>query len=362
MLGQHAGIRTLPLVPVPRTEALPLSYAQQRLWFLAQLEGSSAHYNMPLVLRLQGSLHPKALIRSLETIVARHESLRTRFVAIEGVAYQEILEPDVFRVSEESLLPGDDLRALCNAEAWKAFDLSEAPLIRARLLREADDSHVLLVTMHHSVSDGWSMQVFSRELLELYRAYSRGAENPLAPLAIQYADFAHWQRQWLVGAELERQESYWREQLSGLNAQLSLPADRPRPAVKTYHGAHVPVQGSRALLEQVRSLSERAGVTVFMTLLSAFSVLLSRYSGEEDIAVGSPIANRNRPEIEPLIGFFVNTLVLRTDVSGDPRFVELLGRVKEMALGAYSHQDLPFERLLEIGRHFILLRRREEGI
>ncbi|HLL70296.1 MAG TPA: amino acid adenylation domain-containing protein [Pyrinomonadaceae bacterium] len=343
----------VPLCAVARDGALPLSFAQQRLWFLDQYEPESAAYNIPAAVRLSGALDFAALERTFDEVVRRHESLRTSFaVAADGEARQEIAP------SLKMKLPLVDLRRMperereaavqrmAAEEARRPFDLSNVPLLRASLLQLEEREHVLLLTMHHIVSDGWSMAVLIREVATLYEAFSHNAPSPLAELSIQYADFAHWQRRWLQGEVLERQLNYWKRQLADMPPALELPADHPRPAVQSYRGAThhfaLPADLSDAL--QVRAQSE--GVTPFMLLLAAFQVLLYRYTGQEDISVGSPIANRNRAETESLIGFFVNTLVMRADLSGDPTFSALLGRVKEVALAAYTHQDLPFERLV----------------
>ncbi|HST62244.1 MAG TPA: condensation domain-containing protein, partial [Longimicrobium sp.] len=341
-----------PVVPTERTGALPLSFAQERLWFVDRLEPGSATYNIPAALRLAGAPDVAALERALGEIVRRHEALRTTFMEVDGSPVQVIAPFNGFT------LPVEDLSALSDAdreaavrhradeEAARPFDLSAGPLFRASLLRLGPDDHVLQLGMHHVVSDGWSMGVFFRELSALYEAYREGRESPLPELPVQYADYAVWQREQLEGEALDRQLSYWRERLSGAPELLELPTDRPRPAVQTYRGASVPVELSPELLEQLQALGRSEGATLYMTLLSAFQVLLSKYGGGEDIVVGSPIAGRARREVEELIGFFVNTLVLRTDLSGDPTFRETLRRVREVTLGAYEHQEVPFEKLV----------------
>jgi amino acid adenylation domain-containing protein len=342
-----------PVVPVARDRELPLSFAQQRLWFLDQLEPGSSFYNIPTGVRLRGSLVITALEQSFSEVFRRHESLRTRFGVVNGVPVQLIDEAPEFTLAvlDLSTLPEAEREAETRRvgleESRRPFDLSAGPLLRAMVLRLSEEEHVLLCTMHHIVSDGWSMGVLIRELTTLYEAYATGRKSPFAELEIQYADFAHWQRERLQGEVLERQLGYWKEQLAGAPAVPELPTDYPRSAVQTFSGATRFFVLSAALHEQLDELSRRAGSTLFMTLLAAFQTLLSRYSRQQDVVVGSPIANRNRAETEPLIGFFVNTLVLRTDLSGDPTFRELLGRVREMALGAYAHQDVPFELLVE---------------
>ena len=332
---------------------LPLSFAQQRLWFIDQLEPGTAAYNIPGAVRLSGVLDVAALERSFTEIVRRHEALRTRFETIEGAAVQVIDEAAavVLRcVDLRSTVAAERegaARREAEAEAQRPFDLQAGPLLRVLLLQLEEEEQVLVVTMHHIVSDGWSMGIFIRELASLYGAYRSGAETPLAELPLQYADFAVWQRGWLQGAVLEQQLEYWREQLGGRLPVLELPADRPRPAVRSYGGANYSFRLSGELSAGLRELSQREGVTLFMTLLAGFQSLLSRYTGQEEIVVGTPIANRTRGEVEGLIGFFVNTLVLRTDLSGGVSFRQLLGRVRETALGAYTHQDVPFEQLVE---------------
>jgi amino acid adenylation domain-containing protein len=308
---------------------------------------------MPLALRLKGALDLPALLRSLNAIVGRHEVLRTRIVNREGLPVQIIGDGVDFELPEEDLsgLPAAALEpevgARIREEVLRPFDLSEGALLRGRLLRVAEREQVLLLTMHHIVSDGWSLDLLFRELGAAYAAFSTGRQPALAGLPIQYADFAAWQREWLSGEGLDAQLGYWRGQLEGL-ATLDLPTDRPRPPVQTFVGAREAVVLDRARCGQVRSWSKREGVTLFMTMLAAFAVLLHRYSGQDDIVVGSPIANRNRSELEGLIGFFVNMLVMRTQVSGDGGFRALLRQVQATALGAFEHQDLPFEKLVEL--------------
>jgi amino acid adenylation domain-containing protein len=336
----------VPLVRYSRDKGTPLSFAQERLWFLGQYMGPSAVYNIPLALRLSGQVNETALLGSLQTIVDRHESLRTRFAVIDGVTMQVIDPASSLPVQMESVDSNAELESICRAERMYCFDLSQERLCRIRVLKSASE-YVLLVTMHHSVSDGWSVAVFFRELVALYEAYAKGEPSPLAPLAIQYADYAQWQRQWLQGEVLGQQVSYWRDQLADLPPLLELPTDRPRPTQQTYRGAALPFRVSKQLQDELHELSGQAGVTMFMTLLSAFAVLLSRYANQTDVAIGTPIANRTRTETESLIGFFVNTLVLRNDLSDEPRFVDLLKRTRETALQAYAHQDVPFEHLVE---------------
>ncbi len=342
-----------PIVPAPRDGDVPLSFAQERLWFLDHLEPGSPFYNVPGALRLRGPLDPAALEWAFGEIVRRHEALRTVFPSRGGRAVQTVLPPEPFVLPVEDLrgLPEDSreetVQAVVADEVRHAFDLARGPLLRARLLRVADDEHVLVMVMHHVVSDAWSMGIFFGEMGEAYRARLDGRDPALPPLPVQYADFAVWQREWLRGETLERQLGWWRDRLRGAPAVLELPTDRPRPAVQRFHGAShgfaVPEDAARAL----RALGRREGATPFMTLLAAFQLLLARYAGQDDVVVGTPIAGRNRQETERLIGFFVNTLALRTELWDDPSFRELVARVRETTLGAYHHQDLPFERLVE---------------
>ena len=342
-------MKSSPSLPnIERFRFIPsLSYAQQRLWFLNQYMGPNGVYNMPLSLRLRGDVNVDALIRSLEEIVVRHEALRTRFEMHEGGVVQ-VIDSANLDLGVEEVFSEEELRAISHYERNYQFDLSRDCLCRLRLLYDGNDvSYVLLVTMHHSVSDGWSMGIFFRELVTLYEAFKEGGCSPLEPLPIQYADYAHWQRQWLSGELLARQMAYWREELSGLPPLLTLPTDRPRPVEQSYRGRSERIVLSEGLSGRLRDLSRVQGVTLFMTLLSGFAVLLGRYSGQVDIAIGTPVANRVRQETEGLIGFFVNTLVLRSDLRGDPSFVVLLKRMREVALQGYGHQDIPFEQLVE---------------
>ncbi len=332
--------------------SFPLSFAQQRLWFLHQFEPDSAVYNIPSAVRLSGALQLSALEATLSEIVRRHEVLRTRFVSIGGQPVQVIDDPRpvALLVTELDGLDAPEraaeVRRLIRAEARRPFDLAQGPLLRSRLLRLGAEEHVLLLTMHHIVSDGWSLGVLVREVAALYEAFSQGRPSPLPALAIQYADYAVWQREWLSGEVLARQLAYWRAQLAQAPV-LELPSDYPRPKLPSYAGAHFRFILEADLTARLQALSRREGVTLFMTLLAAFKVLLSRYTGQEEIAVGTPIAGRTQLAIEPLIGFFVNTLVLRTRVEANESFSGLLRRVREVTLGAYAHQDVPFERLVE---------------
>ncbi|HLO86301.1 MAG TPA: amino acid adenylation domain-containing protein [Nostocaceae cyanobacterium] len=332
---------------------IPLSFAQQRLWFFSQLEPDSSAYNIPAAIRLRGKLNIAALTKSITEIIQRHEILRTTFTAVDGEALQIIGKGDNFTLSLINLqeLPEtkkqQEVLNLANLEAQKPFNLLKDSLIRVTLLQLAETDHVLLLTMHHIVSDGWSIGILIKELTTLYTAFSQNRPSPLSQLPIQYADFAIWQRKWLQGEVLQTQINYWKQHLAGDLPILELPSDFPRPAIQSNNGATHSFQLSKPLTDQLKELSKQEGVTLFMTLLATFKVLLHRYTQQEDIIVGTPIANRNRAEIEGLIGFFVNTLILRTNLSNNPNFRELLQQVREVTLGAYAHQDLPFERLVE---------------
>jgi hypothetical protein len=352
----HSGPQVLPPVAaISRDGYLPLSFAQQRLWFLAQLEGVSATYHIPQGLRLRGSLNKGALRRSLDHLYARHEALRSVFVSVDGQPEIRLLSPELgIPWHEDDLKEAMDaeaeLRQLCIEEAHAPFDLVHGPLIRSRLIRVAEEEHVLLVTQHHIVSDGWSTEIFVRELNALYSAFSQGQSDPLLPLAIQYPDYAAWQRQWLISERLEIQASYWRETLADAPVLLELPTDRPRPAQQSFAGARVPIQIDAELTRKLKQLSQKHGTTLFISLLSAWAVVLARLSGQQELVIGTPTANRGRREIEDLIGFFVNTLALRIDLSGELSVEELLSRVRDRALGAQDNQDIPFEQVVEIAQ------------
>jgi amino acid adenylation domain-containing protein/non-ribosomal peptide synthase protein (TIGR01720 family) len=343
-----------PLLPQPREGALPLSFAQQRLWLLDQLAPGRSIYNLPLALRVQGALAVAVLARSLAEIVRRHEALRTVFAEAEVMPVQ-VIQPaspfDLGVVVDLSDLPESQREmaalALAAEEAGRPFDLARGPLVRCALLRLAAEEHVAVLTLHHVVSDGWSMGILVREVSALYAAFAAGRPSPLPGLPVQYADFALWQRSWLRGEVLAGEIAWWREQLAGLPPLLELPADRLRPAVQSYRGATRPMRLPAELVRPAEAVGRREGATLFMVLLAVFQTLLARYSGQPELAVGSPVAGRNRVETEGLIGFFVNTLVLRGDLAGTPTFRELLGRVRETALAAYLHQDVPFEKLVD---------------
>ncbi|MGC5568956.1 condensation domain-containing protein, partial [Streptomyces sp. FR-108] len=340
-----------PMNTVSRDRALPLSFAQQRVWFLDRLEPGSTEYNLPLPIRLDGDLDVAALDAALNGVVARHEVLRTRLVTDpDGIAHQ-VIDPPAPVVLPVVDVSGDpDPRSaaerLVARDASTPFELAVGPLLRTVLVRLADDAHVLALSVHHAVFDEWSDHVFQRELSALYEAFRAGEPDPLPPLPVQYADFAAWQREQLTGELLDEQLDYWRTRLAGAPT-LEMPTDRPRPAVRSSAGAVTSFAVPPETTETLRGLARECGVSMFMTLLAAFDVLLGRYADTDDVVVGTPVANRNRAETEDLIGFLVNTLVLRTDLSGDPSFRDVLGRVRETALGAYAHQDVPFEQLVE---------------
>ena len=352
-IREGAGVQAPPIVPVARDKELPLSYAQERLWFIDQYDPNSTAYILPAAIRLSGRLNVEAFERSLAEIVRRHESLRTTFANMNGRPIQVIAPELHVPLSFSDLTALDEVeretavKREAETEANTPFDLGAGSLVRVHLLRLEETEHVLLFTLHHIISDGWSMGVLVRELVTLYQAFDADQRSPLLEFPVQYADFAVWQREWQQGEFLEKQLAYWKSQLEGKPPVLNLPTDRPRPAIQSYRGAQETVALPRILSEELQSLSRREGVTLFMTLLAAWQTLLHRYSGQDDIVVGSPIANRNRAETEPLIGFFVNTLVMRTNMTGNPTFREILTQVRETALGAYAHQDLPFEKLVE---------------
>lgn len=339
-------------MPTPDNSVFPTSFSQQRLWVLSQLEPGAATYNIARGFYLRGALDTSALTQTLQELVERHESLRTTFASNDGLPFQVIaphLEVQI-PVIDLSGIPEATRQAqaleLVTAEARRPFDLQVGPLLRVTLYQLGPQNHILFVVIHHIISDGWSTNIFYRELAARYAAHVRGEMVVLPPLAVQYADYAVWQRQWLEGEMLAQQLAYWKSRLAGAPA-LEIPTDFPRPAQLTHEGARVSACIALELSAELQALSHRAHVTLFMTLLAAFKTLLARWSGQWDVVVGTPIAGRNRREIEGLIGFFLNTLVLRTNLAGDPSFLELLARVRETALGGYAHQDIPFEKLLE---------------
>ncbi|PPT24452.1 non-ribosomal peptide synthetase, partial [Xanthomonas arboricola] len=350
-----AGAAVRPsITPIPHDGFMPLSFAQQRLWFLAQLDSSlSEAYHIPLALRLRGSLDASAFQHALDSLWVRHEVLRSVFVNGEDQPEVRLLDPeqgiplglvDLSDVPEAEA----ELEKLCAEEAKAPFDLATGPLIRARLVRMGDVDHVVLLTQHHIIADGWSHGVLLSELSALYAAYQSNQPNPLTPLAIQYPDYAAWQRQWLSGERLEEQGRYWKRRLTNAPVLLDLPTDHPRSEQQSFAGGFVPIELDAELAASLKQLSQQHGVTLFMTLLAAWAAVLSRLSGQEDVVIGVPSANRGQYELESLIGFFVNTLALRVDLNESPSVTELLARVRGAALDAQDHQDLPFEQVVEI--------------
>src|SRR6185437_5462026 len=348
--GGAAGSRPTRM---PRTGDVPLSFVQQRLWFLDQLDPETSTYTIAVRQRLRGPIDEAALARTLTELVRRHESLRTTFVTRNGEPHQHVMPagPVTPRTIDLDHVAADDREAAVEAhvqtEVQQPFDLARGPLFRPVLLRLAPDEHELVISIHHIVADGWSLGLITRELEILYQAYMTGGSSPLPEVPLQYADFAIWQRRWLADHELETQSAYWRAQLAALPAPLEIPTDLPRHRQSSSAGASLEFELPAPIAESLRELGRNAGATLFMTLLAGFKALLARYTGEEDVVIGTPIASRNHLELESIVGFFANTLVLRTDLSEDPTFRQLLGRVRETSLGAYAHQDMPFEKLVE---------------
>jgi amino acid adenylation domain-containing protein len=342
-----------PVLPAPRAGTLPLSFAQQRLWFLHQLEPNSPLYNLPHSLRITGAVNQQALEAAFLEVISRHEALRTTLVTVDGEPRQRIDRISNFKLplvdlSHQSSTGREaELKRLSLGEARKPFDLTRDLMVRAKLVRMAETEHILLVTFHHVACDGWSVELFWNELLSAYEAATRQTAARLPPLPVQYADFAEWQRNWVTGEVLREQLDYWKHQLADTPPLLELPTDRPRSALQSSAGARYVVQFQRPLVNGLKALSQQHNCTLFMTVLAGFHALLARYSGGEDIIVGTVVANRNRPELEHLIGFFANTLVLRADLSGDPSFSKMLARIRCVTLDAYAHQDVPFEKLVE---------------
>jgi hypothetical protein len=330
----------------------PLSFAQQRLWFVQKLEPHNVAYNMPLSVRLSGSLNVEILEQSLSEVVRRHEILRTTFAEFDGQPVQIISPPQQVNFDVIDLrglakvAQADEVTRLWRHEGETPFDLAQGPLWRARLLWLEAEEHVVLFTMHHAISDAWSMNILVDELGKLYEAFSLGQSSPLKELPVQYADYAVWQREWLRGEVLDAQLNHWKGHLAGAPTRLELPTDRPENRPRTTSGAVHHFTISREVSARLKELTKREEVTVFMLMLAAFSLLLSRYSGQDDIIIGTVIAGRQRLELERLIGFFINTLVLRVDLSGDKSFATLLRRVRQTALAAYANQDLPFDKLI----------------
>ncbi|HYN22474.1 MAG TPA: condensation domain-containing protein, partial [Thermoanaerobaculia bacterium] len=340
---------------LPReSETYPLSFAQQRLWFLNNFEPESPEYNVPHAFRIEGDLDREVMQRALREVVRRHETLRTTFRSVEGEPAQVIaqvvdMEVPFVDARERVQAAGEawaEALRMAAADAREPFDLTLGPLMRAKLFRTGEREHLLYYNVHHIAWDGWSKGIFARELTAIYDAFAAGIPSPVPELPIQYLDFALWQREWLSGEVLQRQLSYWRRQLASV-PPLELPTDRPRPAVRTHNGAALPLDFTSSLQKALKGFAQQEGSTLFIVFTAAFKALLHHWTTQEDIAVGTLIANRRLPEVEGLIGFFANTLVLRTDLSGDPAFRELLRREREVSLDAYAHQDIPFEKLVE---------------
>ncbi|MCC5648468.1 amino acid adenylation domain-containing protein [Nostoc sp. XA013] len=353
-------------LPISKVETAtsqhPLTFTQQQLWFINQLQPGTATYNIPVAIHLTGKLNVPALVRSLTEIIQRHDILRTSFEVVNGEPIQKVAdaialnarsaiafslpEVDLCHLADEQ--QQTEVQKLSQQEAQLSFDLGQAPLLRAKLLHLQAEQSILILTLHHLVGDGWSIKILVQELSTIYQAFSAGKLSQLPQLPLQYTDFVYWQRNWLQGEVIDKHLAYWKQQLGGNLPVLQLPTDRPRPPIQTFRGKQQKFVLSKALTESIKQLNQREGVTLFMTLLAAFQTLLYRYTGQEDILVGSPIANRNRAELEQLIGCFVNTLVLRTNLEGNPTFTELLRRVRKVAIDAYTHQDLPLEKLVEV--------------
>ncbi|EPN15147.1 pyoverdine sidechain peptide synthetase IV, D-Asp-L-Ser component, partial [Pseudomonas syringae pv. actinidiae ICMP 19070] len=346
----HETGQSFKLLPIAVTRhdaaRIPLSYAQQRMLFLWQMEPDNAAYNVPMAVRLNGPLDRHGLSAALDQLVQRHETLRTRFVSEDGVFYQEILEQATVALEFASVEPAD-IESQVRAELHKPFDLLSGTLLRVKLFQLGDTEHVLTVCMHHIVSDGWSGEVLIRECVQLYQAQMSGQPAQLPALAIQYADYAIWQRAWLEAGEGERQLDYWKQQLGSEHPLLSLPLDHERPLQPSQRGATVRVDLPEHLSAQLKAQARNSGQTLFMLMLAALSVVLSRFSGQADIRIGAPNAGRTRSELEGLIGFFINTQVLRVQVDERQSFAELLDQVKQVVTGAQSHQELPFEHLVD---------------
>ncbi|NER61599.1 non-ribosomal peptide synthetase, partial [Pseudomonas sp. MAFF212428] len=350
-LNQLKRIDEPPLIPVERNVPLPLSYAQERQWFLWQLDPQSSAYHLPAALRLRGYLDLQALQRSFDTLLARHESLRTLFTQADDQLHQVVTHQRIMLIEQEVLTHQEDQAAqigtFVETEINRLFALDQGPLLRVKLLQLAAEDHVLIMTQHHIISDAWSMQVMVDELISLYSGYSSGHEAALPVLPIQYADYALWQREWMEAGERDRQLNYWLEQLSGEHSVMPLPTDRTRPAEQSFRGAHLALTLDQPLALNLKKLAQQRGITPFMLLMASFQVLLHRYNGQREIRVGVPVANRNRMETERLIGFFVNTLVLKSEIESQHTVATLFDQVRNITLQAQAHQDLPFEQLVE---------------
>jgi amino acid adenylation domain-containing protein len=343
-----------PIRPVPRAEFMPVSYSQERLWYLNQVDENPAVYNLPLSFRVVGPLRPDVLQRCLDTIEERHEALRTTIAMVDGRAMQRIHAPRGLPLRHVDLRPDHatadaaPLQAVLQQEAMGAFDLTRGPLARATLIRSAEEEHYFLLVMHHVISDGLSTQIILRELVTLYDAFGRGEPSPLPSLAVQFADYAVWQRGWLQGAALDQQLQYWQQRLSAPLPVLDLPTDHPRPAMRSANGSKEPLRLGKDLVAALNRIGREEGATTFMVLLAVYKVLLHRYASQDDVIVGAPVANRTRHESADIVGFVANTVVLRTSLEGDPPFRELVRRVRDTCVGAFRHQDMPFQKIVEV--------------
>jgi len=340
---------SIPLVPVLRDDRLPLSFAQQRIWFLHQLDSQTPFFNESFQFQITGALDVNALEQSVNEIIRRHEALRTSFFTVDGYAVQRVMPTLKISIPLLDLqgLKEAEIQQIVTQEVSRPFNLDTLPLLRVTLVRRGLETHLLILVIHHIIIDGWSIRLFMKELSAFYQAFTTGSPNRLPELTIQYADFAVWQRKWLTEAWQQQQLNYWKQQLAGIPPLLELPTDRPRPSIQTFRGSNQYFQLNQELTQKLKTLSQQSGATLFMTLLTAFAALLSRYTSQEDIVIGSLIANRNHSEIESLIGFFINALALRIQLQDNLTFVELLEQVRKTTLGAYAHQYLPFEKLVE---------------
>ncbi|QSJ14564.1 condensation protein [Nostoc sp. UHCC 0702] len=352
---KESGFSAIQITPQSReSNRFPLSFAQQRLWFLDQLEPGNPAFNICQSMRLTGLLNVPALEQSFQEVVKRHEILRTTFTVVDGQPLQVINTTAVFKLkllNLQELSPSQkqtEVLRVADEEAKFTFDLTKDSLLRVTLVQLEETEYALFVSMHHIIADGWSIGVLIREITTLYQAFSCGYSSPLPELQIQYADFAIWQRRWLEGKELDAQLRYWQQELGSSIIELNLPFDHPRPAIQTYRGEQQSFVLPKAVLDKLKSLNNKEGITLFMTIIAAFNTLLHWYTSQEYIVIGTDIANRNQIETKELIGFFVNQLVLRTDLSGNPIFREILQRVQEITLEAYAHQDVPFDKLVEV--------------
>ncbi|MGZ6507404.1 MAG: condensation domain-containing protein, partial [Tumebacillaceae bacterium] len=351
--GQMKIVRRAPVINEKGQRIYPVSFAQQRLWYFNKMAPGNVAYNVPFQFRLTGALDMGLMEQTFNELVARHETLRTTFADVNGQPVQVVapsytLKMNVIDLRDlDEAIRGQEVERLCYEDVHTPFDLRNGPLVRVAMLQLSETEHVLLLNLHHIIFDGWSMGVLVGELTAIYGALASGQPSPLPELKLQFGDVAVWQRTYLQGKVLDEQLAYWKQKFAGEIAVLAVPTDRPRPPVRSFNGATVRIEVSPELTAKLHRLNQQEGATMYMTVLAALNAMFYRYTGQEDIIIGSPIANRNRAEIEGLIGFFVNTLPMRTDLSGNPCFRELLGRVRQTALGAYAHQDVPFAQIVE---------------